>query len=231
MKGVSFDLLPKEKPALACAPHPEFASFKIKKIAVSRFADSSERKQDKYQPHAKFNAQPVPIYEYLAHDGDYAASAVESALLETYRYEVVERRELKKILKEQYLQHTGMVSAREAVALGKMAGADATLFGEVVDAPAKLIYKQEASGNFMGVHSAFVILKMRLVDVESGRVVWNCTIARNSQNYLDKPLNISNAALHRDVAAFSGPLRGATGVERIRSVLDSAAVEAVSQLR
>jgi len=230
--GVSMTLGPAAPGEDACRPHPKFGSFGIKTIAVAGFASSTVRKDDQYVIHPKFNAHPNTrdIYTYIENDGEVAAAAMENALMQSYRFRIVERRAIDKILKEQRLQLTGLVDAREAAQIGKMAGADALLMGEVTGAFAQYVHKTMSNGDFIGTHIPTALLEMRLVDVESGEIVWNCSISRSALNYLREPFVVSTALISRNVSFTDPALMGATPEARIKNVLIHTSIDAVKYL-
>lgn len=227
--GLSFNLVPQPRPAPDCSASPAFAKLRPDAVAVAGFNPSTDRHREDIRT-APYAPNAVPLYHYLDGDGAAASRAAENALTEGFRFKVVERRDLDKLIEEQRLQATGLIDAREAVRLGKMAGADAVLFGDVERAASQLECKASPQ-SFVGVYTASAALKLRLVGVETGETLWACSIRRNSLQYLDAPIEVSNAILRRDVHFWDAPLRGASPQDRIQSVIDSAVREALATLR
>ena len=199
----------------------------IKSVAVLPFAKSVERRSEMYTPPAGGRVPDKPIYRYLEDDGAAATAAVEAAL--TGRFKVVERRDLQKVVDEQMLQATGLVDAREAVALGKLAGADAVLTGQVNHAYAG--YQNKTVGDsWVGTYVPRADLSLRLIEVESGRVAWACQISRSAMSYAERPVVLDMKKVLREPGRYDAVLLGNTVEERIGAVLKAAASDAVGLL-
>lgn len=218
----------------SCIPHPQFNSFNVKKIAVLDFQNSDKNLREKFVPHPKFGIQPYDIYVYLQNDdGPFISEIVEKQLLESYKYTIVERRELKKLLEEQKLQLSGLLSKDEAVKIGKLVGVDAILMGRVINAYAHFDVQTRGingADGFIGTYLANVSIEMRLVHVESGQILWACESNRNSLNYLDKPISVSNLDVIRDTHIFDKHLQGAGPKERIKSILEKGIKEIIRNI-
>ncbi len=63
--------------------------------------------------------------------GSHIASLLQSKLMETQYYEILERDRLARILEEQKLSMTGIMTEATASKIGKLLGVDALVFGEV----------------------------------------------------------------------------------------------------
>lgn len=226
-------LTPQPKTGDVCAPRPDFNTFPIRTVAVAQFSDSKDRRTEKYTIHPKFKARPASfdIYRYLSRDGSLASAAVARALTQSARYKIIERRALNEILKEQRLQLSGLVDEATAVEVGRLAGADALLMGEVVGAYAQYTHTTEANGDFIGAYVGNAILNMRLVHVESGEIVWDCGISRSTVHYLDEPFKLSGKTLQGNANASDFALMGSTPEARIKSVVDAAARDALAYIQ
>ncbi len=224
---VKMTLTPQVNRDDACVPPSNYGSYNIQKIAVARFADSTERRGEKYVIHPKFKANPntLDIYRYIDGDGAFAASAVERALLQGNQYKVVEHGQLDRALHELKPRLIGFADTGEAIEIGRLAEVDALLMGEVSEAFARYVHRTNADGAYIGAYVPQVSLKIRLVDVASGETVWDCGIARSARNYFDEPLVMSSDS-PTDEASFA--LMGSMPEERIKSVIDAAARDAAA---
>ena len=86
---------------------------------------------------------------------------------------VVERGRIEGLVGERELQMSGVVSPASAVQIGEMLGANAVVVGDVTE------YVNWTS---IGIHGATVSFSMRMIDVQTGRVVLNGSISR-VENY------------------------------------------------
>jgi hypothetical protein len=100
--------------------------------------------------------------------------------------------------------------------------------GNVLQAYALFTKNTKGDGSFIGSYIAYVTLETRLVDVETGDLLLACTARRNSLNYLERQIEVTNHALIADVHLLQKPLHGATPQERIRYVLEQAVRESLS---
>ena len=227
--GPSLTFTPQPKPDSGCAAAEGLAALGIRRVAVLPFASSTERRTETYKAPAAANLPPKPIYRYLPDDGSSAAGAFENALSARRAFTLIERRDLERVLEEQRLQLSGLVDAREAVAIGKMAGADAVLMGQVHHAYAGYENKT-VGGDWIGTYIPHADLSLRLVHVESGRVAWTCRLSRNGLQYLDKPLTLNARKTLRAPHAHDAALLGSTVEARIEGLLRAAAREAAALL-
>lgn len=86
---------------------------------------------------------------------------------------IVERDRIDALVGEQELQMAGVTDPASAVRIGEMAGANAVVVGEVTE------YVNWTS---IGIHGATVSFSMRMIDVQTGRVVFSGSISR-VENY------------------------------------------------
>jgi curli biogenesis system outer membrane secretion channel CsgG len=92
--------------------------------------------------------------------GEIAASIFETTLLSTEKFEVVERRQLDKILAEQNLSLTGLIE--NPVAVGKLVKADVMVTGTV-----KTMFKGNAGGY------KIISASIKGVYMETGVTIWS----------------------------------------------------------
>jgi len=217
-----------------CEPHPDFDGFNIKKIAVMDFEDSTQINPGQYVPHTNFNMHPFDKKLFLGkNDGHIVAGVFERVLLSKYKYQIVDRRDIERIIKEQQFAGTGYIEQNGIAKIGKLAGADAILTGRVVDAYTLFEVNSvgiNGSKGFISAYIPYVNIEMRLVHVETGQVLWFCSMKRNGMNYLDKPVSVGNQDLIQDIHVFNRILHGATASERIMYVIEQCAKEAVEKI-
>ncbi|MBI5202916.1 MAG: hypothetical protein HY925_15090 [Elusimicrobia bacterium] len=225
-------------PTLVLSPQPKMqggcasggaAVEGVRKIAVLPFASSSERRTETYEPPPAAGLPPKPMYRYLPDDGAAATTAVETAFSAIGGIVLIERRELARVLDEQRLQLTGLVSAREAAQVGKLSAADAVLLGQVNHAFAGYENKT-AGGAWVGTYIPHADLTLRLVRVESGDVVWSCQLSRSALSYLKKPLILETRRTLADPHAYDSALLGSSAVERLVGFVRSTARDAAARL-
>jgi len=231
---VYINLNPEQKSVNDCSPHPEFSEFNIKKIAVMDFENSVQDSGGQFVPHPKFNLTPSDKNIFLAkNDGSIVAGVFERVLLSKYKYKIVERRNIERIIKEQQFAGSGYMEENGIAKIGKVTGADAILTGRVIDAYANFEVKttgDQGAGGFLGTYLAYVTLEMKLVHVQTGEVVWFCVMKRNSMNYLNEPLSVNNYEILKDLHLFDKPLHGANPSDRIMYVLEQCVKEAVEKI-
>jgi len=193
--SLHFDPVPYSK--LDCPVHPHFKDFNVNKIAVLPFQNSQGSKHEYFSPPSGMAnsinvSRTMDLYSYLENDGAMVSGLFEEFLVSSYMFDIVDRRKLEDIFREQGLQLSGAVDEDKIVNIGKLAGADAILSGSVIEAYTYKMHSEDMTGSFMFVELAYVTLEVRLVHVETGKVLWNCTISRNSLNFLNTPLTVTN---------------------------------------
>ncbi len=99
-------------------------------------------------------------------------------LLRTGRYQLVERSQLSSVLSEAEIALSGLSEA-QAIELGQMLGADGVIIGSV-DEYGTIAVK--------GKSLAVVGLSVRLIDCNSGRVMWSASLSDCSK-YARTPLS------------------------------------------
>lgn len=229
--GPSLILSPQPRSQADCSSSAgaELGDLAVRRIAVLPFSRSVERRTESYAPPPAARLPNKPLYRYLPDDGASATTSIENALSARPGFTVIERRELDRLLGEQRLQLTGLVSAKEAVGIGKLSGAEAVLMGLVNHAYAG--YENvTVAGSWVGTYIPHADISMRLVHVESGKIIWSCQLSRNALNYLDRPLTLNASRTVADPHAYDGALMGTTVEERIEGILRAAARDAVELL-
>lgn len=229
-KSISMTLSPQAINNKSCRAHPDFANYAIKKIAVLDFADSKVKPTTSYVPLKKFGLRNFENHIYLEDSGNHASASAERTLLESYLYKLVERRRLSTLLKEQKLALSGIIDANDVKEVGKISGADALLSGSVQEAYSLFTKNTRTDGSFIGTYISYVTLDIRLLDVKSGDILLACTTHRNSLNYLEKPVLVTNLAFIKDAHLLDIPLHGATPNERVRYVLSKAVEETLAAI-
>lgn len=77
----------------------------------------------------------VAVVDFIGQgrSGSQMATLVQSKLIETNYFEIIERDKISRILEEQNMSMSGVVDDNTAVELGKLLGVDAMIFGEVTE--------------------------------------------------------------------------------------------------
>lgn len=130
-----------------------------KRIAVFTFEDKTDR-------------------TYLWWDnrgpGDGVADMLTTALVKSGKYIVMERQEIDKVLSEQKLGQSGLVTAESAVQIGKLLGVELAIMGSVTEFGYS---KKDVGGRFKGVgigvkkQKATVAVDVRLVNTTTGEIL------------------------------------------------------------
>lgn len=220
-------LRPRDKEKSQCSASPRLSLYKIKNIAVFPFETSPRTEKGDYvPPYAKRKHKPIPMYIHLEDDGNVVATSFEKQLIRTYRYKVVDRRKINRIVKEIELRQTGLIDEKNLVKIGKLTGADAVITGKINIAAAALQW-QSYGDIVYAAYIGYVNLQLRMTDVETGEVVWVCDVKRNSLNYINDPITISSSNDIPKLAIFGGP----ADKDLIMFVLDKAFSEAIKEIQ
>lgn len=130
-----------------------------KRVAVLNFEDQTDQR-------ARWGGGKTP--------GTGMADMLTTALVQSGRYTVLERAEIDKVLQEQDLGTSGVVTAQSAAAVGQMLGAEIVVFGSVTE----FGYKDRSVGGRsrrlgIGVESqsAVVATDVRMVNATTGEIV------------------------------------------------------------
>jgi len=97
--------------------------------------------------------------------GGKAAEMMTTALFKTGQFDMVERRQIKRVIEEQRFQSSSLVDPATAVRIGRILGARYVVTGAVTE-----IGFQEAS-ILINVTACRVSLDVRIIDVETSRVL------------------------------------------------------------
>lgn len=131
-----------------------------KRIAVFDFADKTNHRWYWWRDN-----QPL---------GRGMADMLVTALVKSGRYVVIERQELEKILKEQQLGQSGLVTQETAAKVGKLLGVELAVVGSVTE----FGYTKESKGlSFKGIggglstYKATVGIDVRLINTSTGEIV------------------------------------------------------------
>lgn len=108
-------------------------------------------------------------------DAGLVSEFVIEELLDTGRFDVVEREQLTAIAKEQKLSLTGLFDTSTAVQMGGLVGAKYLVIGSVTGLSTKtsgLSYENSSLGKIGGQQNTVIAnVTARIVDVETGRIV------------------------------------------------------------
>lgn len=130
-----------------------------KRIAVFNFEDKTDH-------HVRWwTGQPV---------GDGMADMLITALVESGKYQVIERTELDHIMKEQGLGQSGLVTQESAATIGKLLGVELAVIGAVTEfGHSKGGVGGRIKGIGLGVNklSATVGIDVRFVDIMTGEIL------------------------------------------------------------
>jgi curli biogenesis system outer membrane secretion channel CsgG len=101
--------------------------------------------------------------------GTIISGLLATELLNLKNIKIIEREKISRIFEEQVLQQSGMINSESAIKVGKLAGADAVILGDVSD----YVYWENT-----GVTGTTVSFSMRMIEVKTGNVVLNGSISR-----------------------------------------------------
>lgn len=188
----------------ACPAPKSYLLDKVKTIAVLPFENSSYRIHQYVNPISS-NTQKtrggisngMDLYEYIENDGSIASDICEQVLLNSNKFKVVERKKIEQILREQKFSASGLINDSEIKLIGNLSGADAFLFGRVIKAYTYKDYTADTNGNAMFVPIGTVTIQFKLLDVQTGEIIWTCISTRTSLNYLVRPITVSNRDILR----------------------------------
>jgi TolB-like protein len=103
-----------------------------------------------------------PSHKYI---GKGLSRLVAGELRKSDKIKILEREQLSKILEEMELSLSGMMDASQQVEIGKLLSANKIIFGEIIDLDTTLL------------------LSLRMVDVQTGQVIWQEEITEKLINY------------------------------------------------
>jgi hypothetical protein len=228
-KPAILHLKPYPRDAERCAVHPRFASFKIKTLAVLPFEDSDKTIRGDW-----VSPSETTIAEYLypiQEDGEYVAGLIGNELVNSFKYNLVERSKIDKIVGEMALGQTGLIDEQKAKMMGNLIGADAIITGRVTNCFTSLLWRVERGGSWFAAYLASVNFRIRMIDVESGSIVVNCEKSGNSYNYLDREYFLnSDVEMNTNFAETIRALHGTDSVGRIGYIAKKLTREIVQEI-
>jgi curli biogenesis system outer membrane secretion channel CsgG len=227
-KPAIMNLKPFPREPEPCAVHPRFASFRIKTLAVLPLEDSDKTMREDWVTPSKTK---MPRYKYpIQKDGEYLAGVLENELVNSFKYTLVERVKIDKIIGEMALAQTGVINPEKAKMIGKLIGADAIITGRVDRCYSSLVRKTQKGGAWLATYVATVSFTIRMVDVEGGTIILNCRKSGNSRNFLDKEYSFnSHEEARTHFAGMKAALHGIHIEERIDYVARKLMIETVEE--
>ena len=198
----------------------EANSKAIKTVAVLSFTPSPKYGKDETWKNAS-------VFVNLLDNDKISCDLTEKEILKYIN--VVDRQTIDKILQEQNLQHATSFDNSTAVQLGKLLGCDVVLTGNINYAYANLRYIEKSSG-WVSQYLGYYSIDMRLLDVTTGKILWVCSISRNTQNYLAKPIACNNKEVLKNQDLYNSDLHGANPEQRIKYVMQQSIREAIKDL-
>ena len=110
-----------------------------------------------------------------------AENLTTSVLHNSGRFTVVERKELDKILAEQRFNQSGLVNDDDAIKLGRLSGAKFIALGNISNISYNTQTKITPAGVRYQLANAFINLLIKIINVESGDIVFTKTYAFKSE--------------------------------------------------
>ncbi|MDO8734786.1 MAG: CsgG/HfaB family protein [Elusimicrobiota bacterium] len=99
-----------------------------------------------------------------------------SLLVNQKRFDVIERGELGRIIKEQQLQSTGLIEVSDAVSIGKIGGIKYAVLGSVpnVNYSSRQVFNESTGKNELEV-DALVVFQVKIIDVQTAAITFSET--------------------------------------------------------
>jgi curli biogenesis system outer membrane secretion channel CsgG len=169
-------------------------------------------------PRADFSKiKRVAVLSFKGNKGEVASDMLSQALLR-YGADVIERQRLDDILKEQNLTERNLLDPETTKKIGKLLGVDAIFLGSVIDlkSDSKYIVQTNSTnpqnnissvsgkniymdGSVAGFNDAQILsttaevsLSVRLVDIESGSIMWSAYMSYEGFDITSAMSSISN---------------------------------------
>lgn len=115
-------------------------------------------------------------------------------LINSGKFDVVEREKLATVMLEQGFQSSGSVSIGTAVDIGRMLGARYLIMGHVID-----FGSEERSFNGYGVNTQTTLYRLkvsvRAIDTESGKIVFSTKKDAEEKEYESQAMQVGDSAL------------------------------------
>lgn len=132
-----------------------------KRVAVFAFEDKTDHRWHWW------TGQPV---------GEGMADMLTTELVKSGKYQVIERQAIDKIMQEQHLGQTGMITAQSAARVGQLLGVELAIIGAVTEFGYKKtdvggVLKKQGLGLGVQSASASVGIDVRFVNVNTGEII------------------------------------------------------------
>ncbi len=185
---------------------PQFKLAQIRSVAVLPFDDPSPREPE-YVDSGNPALGRVAVTKFpITNPGQYVQRRLENALVSA-PFLLVERDKTQKILDEQDLA-SAMSGTETARTVGRIVGADAVLLGGVEEFLYISTYRKYLGGGFLSLDIPVVTFSVRLVDVETGRVLWTYSCSDTGTRFLREKYTVSTRDVLADPLAAGAPLGG-----------------------
>jgi PBP1b-binding outer membrane lipoprotein LpoB len=195
-------------------------SKSLKSIAVLNFTTSERLENNEMFGGLKLNVN-------LANDNKISTDITEKEL---FKYiDVIDRQTIDKVLNELNLQQSSAFDSSSAVEIGKLIGCSAVITGNVNYAYANL-RRQTKGASYIATYLGNVSISMRLIDVQTGKILWISSISRNSQNYLSEEIKITNYDFIKNPDFFASYMHGSTPEQIIKYLMGEAIKESIKDL-
>jgi len=189
---------------LMFSPSPAFAKRKKISVAVAKFADSSGKNL-----------------------GDTATDYTTNTFIKLKYFKILERSRISQVMQELAHQQTGLVDENTAIEVGKQLGAKVIVVGNVSGAGYEIKRETcvvfDSKGNRRTVPcqvaTATVTLTVRMVNVETGEVIFSDTLnGSESETYKGRdrpasPASMINKALQKAAYHLYRPIQKAFPLE------------------
>ena len=126
-----------------------------------------------------FAKDKIAVFPFatVMHDynmGSLAETEMASLLLETKRFDVIERSQISAIMSEQKLSNSGIVNESDASEIGKISGVKYLVLGTVSNVRYVVTQKRTESGVSEDVDAA-IVLQLKIIEVENASVIFSKT--------------------------------------------------------
>ncbi len=163
----------------ASGPKPEGTDFMSDDAAYQDSEETQSRADVFVSPRAKDKVyRKVAVMPFRAPVelvGASVADMVATEILKTYKYELIERSQMEQVLREQSLGLKGVTDSALAMKVGRILGVEGVIIGTVPE------YGMRAVGS---LELPAVGINIRMIDTETGSVVWTITDSAISQKVI-----------------------------------------------
>ena len=213
--GIKMIVAPLPKPVPDVAINSPVLA-KIHSIAVLPFENSDKSKHTAL-PSPPFRKGKIKQRYPYANDGEVIADRITTFLAKSFRFKMIDRQNVKELLKEQSFQLSGAVNEREAVHVGKLVGADAILFGKVNSCLFDKLWKYSGK-NYITQEIAVLNIDFKLIHVETGEIAVIAHHELIAQHLMNSPVEMVNTKICENPNYYSHLIPALNQV--IRNVLD-----------